>query len=311
MHDPAPQPETHRGRAEPVAERRLARRASSTPPRNWRRPPTTTISAPSNSSSITTPDKRQGERPGVRLHRGQSAASGRAYRHRGGTRPRSRAVAARSRGRRHAGFARSGAGLYPEAARLCDAAPRQHGGDGRERRDPADRRNAGDVRPAGRSRRSRRYVRLLGLPDQRRLRLAARQGDRAFARWRLDRRRAQGLAYPARVPHRRRRHQHSFPRGDSGASGFCREPSQHRFHRHPCRRPGRRGQHDGGDGADRIRQRRRRRGARSRYATAEASATGPAGSVAVPAPLQGTIVAIDVEEGISSAPASRSPCSNP
>ena len=28
-----------------------------------------------------------------------------------------------------------------------------------------------------------------------------------------------------------------------------------------------------------------------------ASATGPAGSVAVPAPLQGTIVTIDVEEG--------------
>ena len=34
MHHPAPQPEAHRGRAEPVAERRLARRASSTPPRN-------------------------------------------------------------------------------------------------------------------------------------------------------------------------------------------------------------------------------------------------------------------------------------
>ena len=82
------------------------------------------------------------ERPGVRLHRGQSAAAGRAYRHRGGARHRSRAVAARGRGRRHARLARAGAGLYPEAARLCDAAPRQHGDDGRDRRDQADRRHA-------------------------------------------------------------------------------------------------------------------------------------------------------------------------
>ena len=126
-------------------------------------------------------DDARGERSGVCLHRGQSAASGRAYRHRGGARPRSRAVAARGRGRRHAGLARSGAGLYPEAARLCDAAPRQHGGDGRDGGDQADRRNAGAVRPAVRPRRSRRYVRLFRLPDQRRLRLAARQGHRAFA----------------------------------------------------------------------------------------------------------------------------------
>src|SRR5438132_1228372 len=121
----------------------------------------------------------------------QSAAPGRAYRHRGGARPRSRAVAARGRCRRHAGFARSGAGLYPKTARLCDAAPRQHGGDGRDRRDPADRRDADDVRPAVRPRRSRRYVRLFRVSHQHRLRLAARQGHRAFARWKLDRRRAQ------------------------------------------------------------------------------------------------------------------------
>ena len=81
---------------------------------------------------------------GVRLHRGQSAAAGRAYRDRGGARPRSRAVAARGRGRRHARLARPGAGLYPEAARLCDAASRQHGSDGRDRRRPG--------RPAARSR---------------------------------------------------------------------------------------------------------------------------------------------------------------
>ena len=43
------------------------------------------------------------------------------------------------------------------------------------------------------------------------------------------------VAHPARVPGRRRRHQHPLPGGDPGASGFCREPSQHRFHRGPCR----------------------------------------------------------------------------
>ena len=53
-----------------------------------------------------------------------------------------------------------------------------------------------DVRPAVRPRRSRRYVWLLRLPDQRRLRLAARQGHRAFAGRQLDRRRAQGRRAP-------------------------------------------------------------------------------------------------------------------
>ena len=113
--------------------------------------------------------------------------------------------------------------------------------------DQADRRNAGDVRPAVRPGRPRRYVRLFRLPDQRGLRLAARQGHRAFAGRRLDRRRAQGHAHAARVPHRRRRHQHPVPGGDFGASGFCREPSQHRLHRGPCRRSRRQSQGGGRD----------------------------------------------------------------
>ena len=70
--------------------------------------------------------------------------------------------------------------VYPDAARLCDAASRQHGSDGRDRRDQADRRHAVDVRPAVRPRRPRRYLRLFRLQDQRRLRLAAGEGDRAF-----------------------------------------------------------------------------------------------------------------------------------
>ena len=90
-----------------------------------------------------------------------------------------------------------------------------------------------------------------------------------------------------------------FLDGDSGAPGFCREPSQHRFHRGPCRRSRRRSQTgtaetiaeteliESGDAAD----------DETLALAVAASATGPAGSVAVPAPLQGTIVAIDVEEG--------------
>ena len=45
----------------------------------------------------------------------------------------------------------------------------------------ADRRDARGVRPAVRPRRSRRYLWLFRLQDQRRLQLAARQGHRAFA----------------------------------------------------------------------------------------------------------------------------------
>ena len=126
--------------------------------------------------------RRQRRRAGLRLHRSQSAAAGRAHRDRGGARRRSRAGAACGRRRRHARLARTGAGLYPKTARLCDAAARQHGGDGRDRRHQADRRHARAVRPAGRPRRARRYVRLFRLQDQRGLRLAARQGDRAFDR---------------------------------------------------------------------------------------------------------------------------------
>ena len=121
----------------------------------------------------------------------------------------------------------------------------------------AHRRHAVDVRPAVRPRRPRRYVWLFRLPHQHRLRLAARQGHRAFARRQLDRYRAQGHAHAARVPRRRCRHQHPLPRGDPVASGFYREPPQHRFCRQACRWSGRRGECDGGGGADRIRQRRR------------------------------------------------------
>ena len=104
--------------------------------------------------------------------------------------------------------------------------------------------------------------------------LAACQGDRPRSGWRLDRRRAQGIAYLARISHRRRRHQHSFPRGDPGASGFRREPAQHRLHRYPRCSPGRRGPTGGRDGADRIQHGRRRRCARSRYGNGRGTGCG-------------------------------------
>ena len=128
--------------------------------------------------------------------------------------------------------------------------------------------------------------------------LAARQGHRAFAGRRLDRRRAQGHAHAARVPHRWRRHQHSFPGGDFGSPGFCREPSSTGFiEAHVADLVGEaRGTAEliaetasieSGDAAD----------DETLALAVVASATGPDGSVAVPAPLQGTIVAIDVGEG--------------
>ena len=45
-------------------------------------------------------------------------------------------------------------------------------------------------------------------------------------------------AHAARIPHRRRRHQHPVPRRGAGASGFHRQPHQYRLHRYPCRRAG-------------------------------------------------------------------------
>ena len=128
------------------------------------------------------------------------------------------------------------------------------------RRDQADRRHAGAVRSAVRPRRSRRYVRLCRLQDQRGLQFAARQGHRAFAGGELDRRRAEGRARTARIPDRRRRHQHPVPGGDAGASGFCRQPHQHRLHRYPCRRSSSARPKErlrAAETSDRIRRRRR------------------------------------------------------
>ncbi len=90
---------------------------------------------------MTTPAARRGR---LRLHRGQSAAPGRAYRHRGGARRRSRAVrSSRSRPVRTLASLGLAQASCAAAARLRHAAPRQHGGDGRG--------SGGPSRPAARS----------------------------------------------------------------------------------------------------------------------------------------------------------------
>ena len=92
------------------------------------------------------------------------------------------------------------------------------------------------VRSAVGPRRSRRYVWLHRLQDQRGLRFPARKSHRAFARREVERRGAEGRACFARIPHRRRRHQHPVPVSGAGASGFCGQPHQHRLYRHARRR---------------------------------------------------------------------------
>ena len=73
------------------------------------------------------------------VHRGQSAAAGRAYGDRGGDRHRSGRSADRRRPRRDAGGNRTEAGRHTRAARLCRAVAREHGEDGRRRNDQAHR----------------------------------------------------------------------------------------------------------------------------------------------------------------------------
>ena len=113
-----------RDRAEPdlpAADARAARRGGGA---RWPRPCATAVSARSSSWSTPTPSDA------FRLHRGQSAPAGRAHRDRGGDRPRSgaRAACGSPPARRWPtlGLRRR----RPEAARLCDAAARQHGDHG-------------------------------------------------------------------------------------------------------------------------------------------------------------------------------------
>ena len=86
-----------------------------------------------------------------------------------------------------------------------------------------------------------------------------------------------------------------FLSGGAGASGFCRQPHQHRLHRH-ARRRACRGREGNRRGTLFLDTNGAAANAAAAYELGE-PAIAPAGSVAVPAPLQGTIVAIDVGEG--------------
>ena len=97
MHDPAPQPEAHRDRAESFADARATRRASS------RRQKLGRGSALPQSRHVRVPAsmlRRQSDVSAIRLHRSKPAAAGRAYNYRRNLRHRSRAVQLRIAGGR-------------------------------------------------------------------------------------------------------------------------------------------------------------------------------------------------------------------
>ena len=243
-------------------------------------------------------DASGNERSGVRLHRGQSAASGRAYRDRGGARRRSRA----SRSSRSRPAPRSASlGL----AQAYVPKPRGFAMQLRVNMEVMDETGGDPGRPAERSA-------MFDLPSGPGVRVDTfgYSGYRTSAAFdsllakvivhspgaRLDGRRAQGGADPARIPHRRRRHQHPVPRRrcwririlssnrlstgfiDTHVAALVGDAKTMVAPRRRCSNPRRppttmRPRHRNGRGpVDRVRR-----------------ARSP-----VPAPLQGTIVAIDV-----------------
>ncbi len=84
-----------------------------------------------------------------------------------------------------------------------------------------------------------------------------------------------------------------FIQAVSGASRFRRQPDRHRFHRYPCHSAGRRG--EGTRAAAVLRQFAGPPAKRPRLRWR--AVAGPVGSDTVPAPLQGTVITIEVAEG--------------
>jgi len=157
MHDPAPQPEARRGHAESVAVAELARA-------HRRRGHAARLRrALRQSRHVRVFARRVGRRRRrLRLHRGQPAAAGRAPRHRGSVRRRSRAgpdsrrrraVARGDRRRRRA-----------RAARLCDRGAGQSRGDDAFGRDRPERGANRGLRYSFRPGSARRYVIRSAIP---------------------------------------------------------------------------------------------------------------------------------------------------
>ncbi len=200
---------------------------------------------------------------------------------------------ARGRRGRVAGLARPCARIDPEAARLRHAAPRQHW-----RRWTRQGRR---IRPAACSPCSSRLRApasasiALAMPATRPAPPSTRCWQRSSC-LRLVKSWhdvvAKASRGSARVPDRRRRHQHRLPPGGARASGFQDQPHRDRLHRSQHRKA-RRGGRWRGEAAllcrDRAKRRSRRRSARRQQV--------PEGAVMVAAPLQGTIVTIQVREG--------------
>ena len=173
LQHPAPPPEAGRDRARRRRSTTRCAPRSPTPPCAWPR-----AAGYRSLGHVRVPRRdRRRRRRAVRVHRGQPAAAGRAHRHRGGHRRRPRAAAAASSPGRDAGRPR----LHPGDRCRRRAAWRSRRGSTWRRCGPdggdAARRAACSPRSScRRARAARRHVRLRRLPHQPALRLAAGQG---------------------------------------------------------------------------------------------------------------------------------------
>ena len=223
------------------------------------------------------------------------------------------------------------AGGRAGAARLRDAGPRQHGDHGRGRERAALGRYAHRLRAPFGSRRAGRLLRVHRLHDQPELRLAPRQARRSLPLGRLRRRRDAYVPRALRVQDRRCGDQRRLPPRRPAPPRLPREAPLHRLRRGPRRRalvasegaPHRRlffdesaaateppagralagAKIDASDPLAVLHHGKAERTGLPAAPTAPPSAatrgavTGPPGTVTVSAPVQGTIVSVDVTEG--------------
>ena len=172
------------------------------------------------------------------LHRGERETAGRAHGHRGGDRRRSRASPDPAGSGRDIERPGAGRARHRPTARLRDPDAREHGNHRAGRLGAAGRRHRDGLRGPERTGRADGWVRVCGLPHQRRVRLIARQGHRPRAGLRGGR--GAGLAGPQRVPAGRRRHQHPVPPQHPGACRLRRRTRPYPLGRGEHGRAGRR-----------------------------------------------------------------------
>src|SRR5213078_1381430 len=166
------------------------------------------------------------------------------------------------------------------------------------RHDPAVGGRARRLRGADRSRHPRRHPRLRRLPAEPELRLAAREGRRPERRKRVPGRGRQGVPRALGVPGGRRGDQPPVPPEPPPAPGASLVPGDHALRRRAPGRAARRRRHHASPAARRGRGARGREGRSARPARrAGAREDGGRGAAVVRAPMQGTVVAVDVSPG--------------